>query len=58
MAKNTEGKVKKRNKLSQRRIQRIKDRANLLQYNRKRAWMTHQMIDEDLKLITTRGITK
>ena len=49
---------RKRNKLSQRRIQRRKDRANLLEYNRRRAWMTHQMIDEDLKLITTRGVIK
>ena len=48
----------KRNKLSQRRIQRRKERANLLEHNRRRAWMTHQMIDEDLKLITTGGITK
>ena len=45
-----------RNKLSQRRMERIKDRASLLEYNRRRAWMTHQMIDEDLKLITTGGI--
>ena len=39
----------RRNKLSQRRVQRRKERAVWLESQRRRAWMTHQMIDEDLR---------
>jgi hypothetical protein len=48
----------RRNKLSQRRVQRIKERAIWLETQRRRAWMTHQMIDEDLRDLHLNPIKK
>lgn len=39
----------RRNKLSSRRIERRKERAIWLEDMRRKAWMAHQMIDEDLR---------
>ena len=49
MAKNK----RKRNKLSKRRALKKKEYASWLEHQRMKAWMTHEMIDEDLKLIGT-----
>ena len=43
----------KRNKLSKRRLERKKQYQLYMEQQRHKAWMLHEMIDEDLKLIGT-----
>ena len=43
----------KRSKLSKRRLERKKQYQLYMEQQRHKAWMLHEMIDEDLKLIGT-----
>jgi len=48
----------KRNKLSQRRLEYKRKQKEWMQQQRQKAWMVHQMIDEDLRNLHFNPIKK
>ena len=48
----------KRNKLSQRRLKYKKEQKEWMQQQRYKAWMLHEMIDEDLRNLHFNSIKK